>query len=268
MSELSNKKLIASDYDKTYHRHDAEDLDNNNLAVQKWGNAGNVFAISTGRDVASMLFEKKHRHIKYDYMISLNGSFIVDSENNVLFKKALDNQLARKLTLMLQEQFGDELIISNGFDGCNFTNKKASETNEIAKEVFERNSQIYTKTIDTALDSEVLLIGCLNDNFDKAVEVRDRILFDYQDVVEVFINLNYINIVPKGISKASGLEFVIEHAQLKKENVAVIGDDLNDIPMLEKFRAYAVENAKDEVKAISIKVQPSVAALIEEMLLE
>lgn len=266
MNIRNESRLIASDYDKTYHRHDAVDFKNNNLAVSKWLEAGHVFAISTGRDVASMLYEKQHRHLEYNYIIALNGAFIVDAQNNVLFKQALENQLARKLTALLQEQFGNELIISNGFDGCNFTNKEASKTDVIAKEIYDRNAKIYTKTVETALEGDVFLVGCLNDNFEKAVALRERILNEYQDQVEVFINLNYINIVPKGISKASGLHFLAGHAQVDEKNVAAIGDDLNDIPMLEKFNAYAVSNAKEEVKSISLKVHQSVAALIEEML--
>ena len=258
-----NSKLIASDYDKTFHRNDQQDLKNNLIAVQNWRDKGNFFAISTGRDVASMLHEKKIRGVDYDYIISLNGAFIVDRDNNVLFKQSLENQLARELVAMLREKFSDELIISNGFDGCNMTNKKASLTNSVAKEVHERNSKIYSKTIETALDGEVLLIGCLNDNLEKAKQLKEEILLKYAEQVEVFINLNYINIVPKGISKASGLDIIIEHAGVNKASVSVIGDDLNDIPMLEKYNGYAVNNAKEEVKAIASQIYNSVADLIE-----
>ncbi len=258
----NNIKLIASDYDKTFHRNDEQDLKTNLNAVKEWRNQGHLFAISTGRDVASMLYEKKVRNIDYDYIISLNGSFIVDGDNNVLFKQSLDKRLARELVTMLKEKFADELIISNGFDGCNMTNKKASLNNEVAREVYQRNSKIYSKSIETALDGEVLLIGCLNDNLEKAKELQEEILLKYANEVEVFINLNYINIVPKGISKASGLDIIIKHAGADSDFVSVIGDDLNDIPMLEKYKGYAVNNAKAEVKAAALKVYNSVADLI------
>lgn len=238
-------KLIASDYDKTFHRNDEQDLKNNLRAVEKWRKDGNVFVISTGRDAASILHEKKVRGVDYDYIISLNGSFIV---------------------AMLSQRFGDELIISNGFDGCNLTNKKASATDPVAREVFERNAKIYSNDIEASLNNEVLLLGCLNDNLKKAKQLKEEILSRYADQVEVFINLNYINVVPKGISKASGLDLLIEHCQIDEKNVAVIGDDLNDIPMLERHNGYAVNNAKQEVKDISLAVYNSVADLIEDKL--
>lgn len=231
--------------------------------MEKWRAEGNLFAISTGRDAASILHEKKIRDIDYDYIISLNGSFIVDRDNNILFKQALENSLARDIVSMLTEKFGDELIISNGFDGCNLTNKKASETDAVAREVFERNAKIYSNDIEASLNNEVLLVGCLNDNLEKAKQLKAEILSKYEDQIEVFINLNYINVVPKGISKASGLDLIIDLCQIEKENVSVIGDDLNDIPMLERYNGYVVNNAKDEVKAISVDVYNSVADLIE-----
>jgi len=258
-------KLIASDYDKTFHRHDAQDLQINLNAVDAWRENGNMFAISTGRDVASMMHEKKVRNIDYDYLVALNGSLVVDADNNVLFKKTFEDKLARDLVDMLKLSMGDELIVSNGFDGCNQTNRTASLTNDVAREVFERNSKIYSKSIETALDNEVLLIGCWSDNFEMAVMLREEILSKYDTQVEVFLNLNYINIVPKGISKASGVEVVVKHIGIDQQAVAVIGDDLNDIPMLERFNGYAVNNARPEAKAVALKVYDSVAELIHRM---
>lgn len=260
----NNKKIIVSDYDWTFWRREEEDLKNNLAAVKKWRKNGNIFAFSSGRDVASMIFEKKVRNIEWDYMIALNGSFIVDKDNRIIFKKALNKELSYKLVELLREEFGEELIISSGFDGCNFTNKEKSKTDEHAREVYERNCQIYSKTIETALEDEVLLVGCLSDSIEHAKAFREKILAKYADEVDVFINLNYINIVPKGISKASALDMVIDYADIKKENVSVIGDDLNDIPMLIKYNGYSVPNGKEEAKEVASKIYDSVAELIEE----
>ncbi len=259
-----NQQLVASDYDKTFLRkQDPQDLINNIAAVKQWREEGNLFAISTGRDAASMLYEKTFRGIDFDYLVALNGSLIIDKHENVLFKSALAPQLARELVALLTLEFGDELIISNGFDGCNFANRKASKTDPVAREVFERNAKIYSRSIEESLNEEVLLVGCLADDLEKAKAVREQILSLYGDDVDVYINIKYINIVPKGISKATGISTVIAHADITTNNVAVIGDDYNDIPMIEAFHGYAVDNANADVKAIASKVVPSVSALIE-----
>lgn len=261
---LNNKKILAADYDWTFWRREEEDLAHNLSAVSQWRDKGNLFTFSTGRDVASMMFEKKVRNIDWDYMIALNGSFIVDKNNNVIFKKALNKELAIELVNLIKEEFGDELIISSGFDGCNFTNKKKSENDEHSKEVFERNSKIYSKTIEAALEDEVLLVGCLADSVEHAKTFKEKVLNKYSDCVDVFINIHYINIVPKGISKASALDLLIEYTNVKEENVSVIGDDLNDIPMLLKYNGYSVPNARQEAKEAATKIYNSVSDLIKD----
>lgn len=259
----SAKQLLASDYDKTYfYKTNPDALTANLEAVEKWRTKGNLFAISTGRDAASIGYERKVRDVDYDYLVSLNGSFIVDKDDNVLFKSAIENSLAKEIAAMLTKYFGDELIVSNGFDGCNFTNRQNSLTDPVALEAFERNSKIYTKSVEESLDSEVLLLGGLSKDFEQASRIREEILELYSDTVEVFINLNYINIVPKGISKASGIETVAKHAEIPADEILAIGDDYNDIPMLESFIGYAVANAKPEVKEAALEVFDSVAELI------
>lgn len=51
--------------------------------------------------------------------------------------------------------------------------------------------------------------------------------FDYID------RGNFGEIVPKGISKATGIDFVLKKYGLSRQNCCVIGDSLNDLPMFE-----------------------------------
>lgn len=45
----------------------------------------------------------------------------------------------------------------------------------------------------------------------------------------------WIELYPKGVSKASGLLWLTQRLQVPREGVAVIGNDYNDLPMLEAF---------------------------------
>ena len=50
--------------------------------------------------------------------------------------------------------------------------------------------------------------------------------------------------------KSRGIDFILDHYQLNKEEVAAFGDGHNDIPMLKKVgHPVVMENASDEVKA-------------------
>lgn len=54
----------------------------------------------------------------------------------------------------------------------------------------------------------------------------------------------------------------MQHAHIAHADVSVIGDDDNDIPMVEAFRGFAVPNAKPELIDIAEDVIDSVADLI------
>lgn len=60
----------------------------------------------------------------------------------------------------------------------------------------------------------------------------------------------WLDIAPQGVDKASGLEGVIEHYGVAREDVLAIGDGRNDIEMLEwAGRGVAMGNAPGDVKA-------------------
>lgn len=63
-------------------------------------------------------------------------------------------------------------------------------------------------------------------------------------------SISWVEILPKGISKASGLRDVTERLGVALESTAAIGDHLNDLPMLrEAGLAAAVANAHPETLA-------------------
>ncbi len=254
------EKLIASDYDGTFYRHDKQDMENNLMAVKLWREQENLFVFSTGRDLGNLMYEKGKNKLEYDYLVALNGALVVDRNNEVIVKESIPSKLAAEIVDLMMAKVGEEIQVLGAYGGCNQTNIKA--TGERALELLERNRKIYLDSVESALEKEVLSVGCLNESFESAKRLQKEILNKYGDKIEVFVNLNYINIVQKGVSKASGLDAVIDHAGLERGEVYVIGDDLNDIPMIKKYRGSAVSNAKEEVKEMAGKVYGSVSEFI------
>ncbi len=59
----------------------------------------------------------------------------------------------------------------------------------------------------------------------------------------------YLAIKREGTSKATGLELVRKHLTIKREEIAAVGDWVNDLPMFEIAQvSVAMNNAVDEVK--------------------
>ena len=59
---------------------------------------------------------------------------------------------------------------------------------------------------------------------------------------------------------------LINRLNILKENVSTIGDSYSDIEMIKDFNGYAMINAVDELKEISINEYESVSNLIDEII--
>lgn len=72
----------------------------------------------------------------------------------------------------------------------------------------------------------------------------------------------WLDIAPKGVDKAAGLELVCRELGIRREDVLAIGDGRNDIEMLEwAGRGVAMGDAPDEVKAAADHVTGDFADL-------
>jgi len=70
----------------------------------------------------------------------------------------------------------------------------------------------------------------------------------------------YLEIAPKNISKKTAIQFLIEqkYPNCTLENIIAFGDNYNDIEMLQSVGlGIAVQNAKDEVRAIADEITKS-----------
>lgn len=73
-----------------------------------------------------------------------------------------------------------------------------------------------------------------------------------------------IEFMNKGVNKATALLKLIENENIKRENVAVVGDSGNDLPLFENFEnSFAMAQADDEIKEKAKYVVDGVYSLEE-----
>lgn len=84
----------------------------------------------------------------------------------------------------------------------------------------------------------------------------------------------WVEILPSGISKASGIDYLSSLHNVKKESIVAVGNDYYDLDMLwhvNKENAYMVDNAPDEIKnnfnVIESNDNAAIAKLIEKIYL-
>ncbi|WP_028331013.1 HAD family hydrolase [Brachyspira alvinipulli] len=239
-------KLFVSDYDMTIYIHEKID-DSVFDAVKKWREAGNIFAIATGRNKFS-IFEHIDRHgLEFDYLIANNGALVFNGKRETIFKDTIDDDISYDVIKFLHDAFegtveiaNDEYIISvkskDGKDILPFRVDKKININEIYN--IKNIIQINKMAADSKSTEEVA--NAVNNKFNKVI---------------AYPNIRTVDIVKNSVNKANGIKF-LENIIKKNNNIdkiLVTGDSNNDIEMIKQYNGYVQINAKENVKSITNK---------------
>lgn len=219
------KRLIATDYDGTL-RINGKISDSDREKIAAFRAAGNYFGIVTGR--GSDFFKTvKDEGLQVDYLIVYTGALIIDAEENVLFEAPIP--------------FDDFVKLEKFFE------KRADvEWYEKAR-AGEKYYQYYATCKD---QTTALSVAALAEK-------------EFGGIFEYFVNGPHINICGKGISKASGIREILKYYGIPEEAAAPVGDDYNDIRMIEELNGWAVSSGRAEVVKLAPHVCESVGDLAQ-----
>lgn len=244
---MSKKRiLLASDFDGTIGS--GERLLGDVEGVKALRQAGHYFGLVSGRNADSLRFVCDRAGIGNDFRLSDSGG--VCYRGNELFFAALnDEELMCPLAEFLLER-NTSIVSVNRKDGADLLycrNSKGEVTVDVPRE--EWVARPFTQMCG-AFES-----GARSREIAKEVEERFPAL-------TALPNWGCLDIVPRGRDKTVGLLQLANLLGVDKDDVYVVGDNYNDLAMLDAFKSFVVENACDEVKAhASQGVVPSVGAL-------
>ena len=124
------------------------------------------------------------------------------------------------------------------------------------REKFIRSDQVFFREIASGKVCKLMvLIGLTKKKKQRAFEITNLLSKKYPQFQFVWLN-QFIEITPRGCSKASGLKFYLDYLDLNHDNVFVVGDSGNDVPMFDAFKehSFAMEHASPEVKSHASQV--------------
>lgn len=111
---------------------------------------------------------------------------------------------------------------------------------------------------EAPMDKTVKIMIYTNNLVDREGKLPNELMSLLQNKIGHCTNLyltdqgEVIMVVPKGVSKYSGIEEIRKHLLLKKEEIAVFGDDTNDLEMMSAYpNSVAMGNAHDDIKQIA-----------------
>ena len=224
--------ILAADFDGTIfidEKISAKDM----RAIRDFQQAGNLFAIVTGRSFASLL-PLIERKIKPNALICNNGGHIFVREKGKLeevFKAEISFDKAREFLDFYGSEIPNQMVI--------FTESK-----------MEKNLE--------NVDEPIMAL---------AIYSSRQIPNHFPEDFDFHYSIGVIDVVKKGINKQGGIDFIKEYYSFDGEIIA-IGDDYNDIDFLKNTPFsytldYVTNEAVREVCNFRVK---SVADLIENLM--
>lgn len=231
-------QLIVSDLDGTLFKmdHSGEISDENLRAIQAAQEKGASFFVCTGRPITDIY----HRIYRYPELqnvgiAGMNGaSCIANSEGKPIYNQRLPEEVWRSCVEIIKK-FPVKSVLS----GSLFRNGKLwldyPSEDELLNSSLGYDEPGYTHPDDGAdWDDGINKIQCIGQPYDPILPVlRDALLEKHPDLEIRSSWHSNIEIGPANCQKGSAIRMLGKRFGVPLENIMALGDNENDIPMLE-----------------------------------
>ncbi|MDO4500083.1 MAG: HAD family hydrolase [Erysipelotrichaceae bacterium] len=237
-------KIIVSDFDNTITKNRII-LKENKEAVKKFREAGNLFFICSGRGKNA---RRGMGGIERDGLLMASGSAMEIGDE--VIESYFEKGVIKEVYSFIKKNYPSHVTFNGNshFVYClKFYFKKLKNKDlELYDDVTSITSFLFNKKrmLNEANDLNKLFKGKLN----------------------TFPNSGCVDIVPPNVSKANTCDFIKNKYGVDK--VYVIGDNLNDLEMIERHKGACVSSGLKEVKEKATYVYDSLALYIEDILNE
>ena len=239
--------LILSDFDGTLLRSDRSIGERTKKAIARHVERGGIFAVCTGRTVASILPEVRSFNLS-GLVVSFNGAVITDIRTGEHLR--FDGFLKRDAVSVCEKleeigvrihAYSADTLYTNYRDRLLAHYERVCRIQAVQVEKmseFLRNSTFLVHKIVVMIEEEK--------QQELFLHLKELLGEDFYVTTSASI---LIEISPKGQNKGSAVDFLCDHYGLKREQSLALGDQLNDLPMLTRAgMGVAVRNAVDALK--------------------
>ena len=237
-----DKKILFFDIDGTILSHRTYQIsDSTKKAIQKAQSNGHLAVINTGRSMS--FIDNAVRAIGFDGYICGCGTYI-SYQGKELLQKTMSSDLIQSLIKDLKE-----LEIEAALEGTRKIYYNKSSTSPIIQSLLEyQQKQLFEigSWEDPDIEIDKFCIWTQTKESEQMFYNKYQEHFDFIDRRD-----NFFEIIPKGYSKASGIEYLINDLGISFEHTYAFGDGENDLPMLNYAKySIAMGNAPQSIKDI------------------
>ncbi|MCD4671071.1 MAG: Cof-type HAD-IIB family hydrolase [Anaerolineaceae bacterium] len=251
---MAQIKLIAIDLDGTLladHYHISK---KNIAAVRKATDNGVPVYLISGRATFGMEFAAEALGLTTP-LIAYNGAFIFDPTNQeVVYSRSLQREMAKRAI----EIFRQKDIYVGYYAGMNWYADKLCKEMRAEGKALNRNPEVVDNLVDAELPGPHKLIAIEFNDENKLQDAYKELRRTLLDLNAHFSETFALEIFDQQVSKAAALQYILNLQGLTVDNLLVIGDNFNDISMMQLAGvSVAVENAPEEVKTHADWIVPS-----------
>lgn len=218
---MENRKILFFDIDETLVSHKTFTIpESTKNALKKAKEKGHLIFINTGR--TKSLIGDDIRELGFDGYVCGCGTYI-EVSNEVLYVNRVNKE---KYNIILDSLKKYELnAVLEGEDAI-YVDENA-EDDFLLSNLRKQNYPIKPYDLENMTFNKMFI------RYDDNKQIDDFC----GDIEDIFDYIDYANgtreLIPKGHSKGSGIDFLVNHFNIKKENTFAFGDSNNDISMLD-----------------------------------
>lgn len=255
-------KIAISDFDGTLCRiAPGTNLggrvpEENVVAIRRWREAGNKFGIASGRGLSFLVPEVEKYGIPVDFLICGNGSSVFDGERNRLHRTVIPTEVLEAFARHPLSTPEDRPFLVFGERQLYSVRPYPHIPVEVAPLI----------SIEEAVKREdVVQLGLMFPTPEETRQASDEMERDFP-MLGGNPNRVYLDINMNQVNKRYGVERLLEVMGWEGNEVFVIGDDRNDLPMIHHFHGFTVNTAQSFVKEAATRIYDSVGNMLNENL--
>ena len=259
---MAAPKLIACDVDGTLLHDGQTELPSETVAlIEQLLDAGIAFVPASGRQYANL------RHLFRQFLdrmsfVAENGT-IAFMDDKAMFRAEMDHGLGNEILQAIFERPGYEVLVSG-------TTSSFIKPKNPAFASMLRDNIKYTITIVddmNATGEPYSKISAYNEDV-RREEAYWLERFGTRCTVAVS-GVTWIDFMPKGISKASGLQAVCRQMGIDPAHCVAIGDNDNDVEMLDLVgRPISMASGSERAKRHASRITPTANDALRAILAE
>ena len=242
--------ILASDYDYTLRFEDGvrqEDLE----MIKAFRKKNGKFGLVSGRSISALQAEVKKHKIPCDFIIGVNGGFIVDENNNEIFNSFITTEDAINIMSFLDQNPPLSYTIHDGY--------------QLARKIFNRDFilEIDVEFIEIeALIQQPVSGFFINYESEAIAKENQAYLNKHFPRIHAQRNSTFVDVCAPNINKAIGLSRLQDHKKWAG-NLWVVGDGLNDLQMIQSFSSFAIKSGESILQKYADYTVESIAEAIE-----